>query len=45
MRLDKQAITAAATWADNHQKSIIVSDIPRDLFIYNTLQSHHLLDF
>ena len=44
MRLTKKTITATATWADNHQRSVLLSEIPRDLFVLNTLQSHHLVD-
>ena len=44
MRITKKALTAVATWADNHNKPVLLGDIPWQLKRYNLLQTHHLMD-
>ena len=42
MRVTKKAITTVATWADMHNKPIMLSDIPWQLKRYNLMQSDHM---
>lgn len=44
LRVSKKALTTVATWSENHNKKILLGDIPRAHLLYNTLQDHHLLD-
>ena len=44
LRISKQALAAVATWCDNHQRDVVLADIPQKLFLQNQLQQHHLLD-
>ena len=43
MRVSKKALTVAATWADMHQKPVMLGDIPWQLKRYNLLQENHLV--
>ena len=42
MRITKKALTVAATWADMHQKPVLLGDIPWQLKRHNLLQTNHL---
>ena len=42
LRITKKAITTVATWADVHNKPIILGDIPWGLKRNNLMQTHHL---
>jgi hypothetical protein len=35
LRISKQALAAVATWCDNHQRNVVLSEIPQKLFLYN----------
>ena len=43
-RLNQEALTTVATWAENHNKPVMLGDLPRQHFLYNALQDLHLLD-
>ena len=43
-RSSKEALAAVATWCDNHDRDVILGDMPKNLFLYNSLQHYHLLD-
>ena len=38
MRISKKALTTVAAWADNHNKPVMLAEIPTALKRYNTLQ-------
>ena len=42
MRLTKKALTTVATWADMHNKPVLLGDIPWKLKRHNLLQEHHM---
>lgn len=44
MRITKKALTTVATWADMHNKPIMLGDIPWQLKRYNLLQTHHMMN-
>ena len=44
MRITKKALTTVATWADMHNKPIMLGDIPWQLKRYNLLQKNHLMN-
>lgn len=44
LRVTKKALTTVATWCENHQRSVVLGDIPRTQMLYNTMQEFHLLD-
>ena len=44
MRVTKKALTTVATWADMHNKPIMLSDIPWRLKRHNLLQNYHMLN-
>lgn len=37
-RLNQDALTTVATWAENHNKPVLLGDLPRQHFLYNSLQ-------
>ena len=42
LRITKKALTTVATWADVHNKPIILGDMPWGLKRNNLMQTHHL---
>ena len=44
MRITKKALTTVATWADMHNKPIMLGDIPWGLKRYNLMQSNHMMN-
>ena len=44
MRISKKALTTVATWADMHNKPILLGDIPWELKRHNILQDNHMLN-
>ena len=44
MRVTKKALTAVATWADMHNKPILLGEIPWRLKRYNLLQMYHMMN-
>ena len=42
MRISKKALTTVATWAEMHEKPVLLGDIPWGLKKYNIAQSNHL---
>ena len=44
MRVSKKALTVAATWADMHNKPVMLGDIPWQLLRYNLVQENHMVN-
>lgn len=44
MRISKKALTVAATWADMHNKPVMLGDIPWQLKRHNLLQESHMMN-
>lgn len=42
LRVTKKALTTVATWADTHNKPVMLGDIPWGLKRNNLMQTHHL---
>ena len=44
MRITKKALTTVATWADMHNKPVMLGDIPWGLKRHNLLQTNHMMN-
>jgi hypothetical protein len=44
LRIDKKAMATVALWAENHNKPVLLGELPRSHFMFNTVQDNHLLD-
>jgi hypothetical protein len=44
MRISKKALTTVATWAEMHEKPVMLGDIPWGLKRFNIAQQYHLIE-
>ena len=44
MRITKKALTTVSTWAEMHNRNVLIGDIPWGLKRYNLMQEHHILE-